>query len=704
MKKVLTFISSLLLLGSAMFADVTVKKLDDGKVEVTFFYPNPRATEVVVAGDFTDWQNGAEAMTKGDKGFTLTKVFPAGTTLKYKFISDGNWTEDMHAPERVDDGFGGHNGIVDCDALATGGSSESTGAKKPSLKFMTWSNVGLQNKWSTVNTKDDGKSEADFEEASAGIGVKSYWKVTGNVHPNVPLYMEVAFAENDGFENLYKKDSLDFDDGMKRFGVDMLSDPIAYMNGKATGSGETKLGHFKTGIETPWLNWSMGWKYAKMSPHNNLNWNTVDKDWDAGYDDKGGFSVFSTGYRVAETVADLTNGAVTDLEVVYSPNRTANRSGSQYGMYAIADAKIKTGSAQHYVDFQFNGAFGSEYDKVFDEIYENDFIFGYGLNLGPVALKANYLLNAYGDQKSGEWKAHYTPASSDVGATDSDPEYIQDNMALNANATYSNDKITVNAGYRFRGEQANLMYMKHDGSDEHIKDQLGTLNAQRIFGEVKVTPTEAVTVGVTPYVEMNFNTDSALHAYANKDTKEIVVRPFASYKISDTMTVDGHIEGKYITEDEDKYVQGKDTTNFILSKAGLHFNTKLDSAVSEIDVKYGYKGDEEQIALHNLLVSAEVPFGVTVQAGLGLRTAYNSDVDLLEDAGINPFGFALGAKKQISKNYNTILATQFCYNLDPFNDFGDGWGNFKLSDYVIDRDANAFASAAAFRVGLQFDF
>ena len=106
MKKIIAFISTLLVLGAAAFADVSVKKLDNGQVEVTFFYGNPRATEVLLAGDFTNWADGAEPMEKGDKGFTLVKVVSAGTVMKYKFISDGNWTEDLREPDKVDDGFG----------------------------------------------------------------------------------------------------------------------------------------------------------------------------------------------------------------------------------------------------------------------------------------------------------------------------------------------------------------------------------------------------------------------------------------------------------------------------------------------------------------------------------------------------------------------------------------------------------------------
>ena len=193
MKKVLAFVSSVFLLASAAFADVSVKKLDDGKVEVTFFYANPRAGEVLVAGDFTNWQDGAEPMEKGEKGFTLVKVVPAGTIMKYKFISDGNWTEDIHEPDKVDDGFGGHNGLIDVDELvaASAGSEEgSAPSKKSAVKFQTWSMVGAQNKWSLT----DGKMAED----SLGIGVKSYWKFGGNITPHVPVYAEIAVAKGWG--------------------------------------------------------------------------------------------------------------------------------------------------------------------------------------------------------------------------------------------------------------------------------------------------------------------------------------------------------------------------------------------------------------------------------------------------------------------------------------------------------------------------
>ena len=94
MKKLTAFIAVLLLACTFVFADVAVKDLGDGKAEVTFFYGNPRAGEVVIAGSWTDWQDGALPMTKVDGGWEYVGIFSHDDELKYKFISDGNWTPD----------------------------------------------------------------------------------------------------------------------------------------------------------------------------------------------------------------------------------------------------------------------------------------------------------------------------------------------------------------------------------------------------------------------------------------------------------------------------------------------------------------------------------------------------------------------------------------------------------------------------------
>jgi len=343
MKKVFAFISILAVACAAMFAEVTAKKLADGKVEATFFYGNPRATEVLLAGSFTDWQNGALPMEKGDKGFTLTKVFDAGTTVKYKFISDGNWTTDLKAPDFIDDGFGGKNSCADLDDLASGG--ESSAAPKSGLKFQTWSNFGFQDKFAT--TKFSGKEyESDFDETNAGINLKSYWKFGGDVVPHVPVYVEIAFAENDSFNNLYNKGSVDWDDGLKNWATDMLFDTIYALDANAAvdttnkdNQKKTYLGHFKTGVTTGWVDFTAGYGYAKLTPHYNANWNTLDQDWEAGYQHAGGFNQFATGALFKEWFSNKTDGNV-ELEVILAPNRSVDRAGNQYGFYGIVDATL----------------------------------------------------------------------------------------------------------------------------------------------------------------------------------------------------------------------------------------------------------------------------------------------------------------------------------------------------------------------------
>ena len=715
MKKLFAFIS-VLLVASMVFADVTAKKLPDGKIEATFFYGNPRATEVLLAGDFTNWQNGALPMEKGEKGFSLTKVFDAGTTVKYKFISDGNWTTDLKAPDFVDDGFGGKNSVAELDAIAGG---DASAAPKAGLKFQTWSNLGLQATFDACDVGDDGKYENALKPAAVGLGAKSYWKFGGSIVPNVPVYVEVALAalepDNEGsagYSNLYKRNERDLGDGMKNFLTDLMFDPVYWFGGQ--GSAKTYLGHFKTGVETGWVDWTTGYKYAKLPRHKNVNWDTVDQEWEAGYAEVGGYNHFATGTMFNEWVKGLTDGNV-DLNVVFAPNRSADRAGNRYGVFSYANATL---FENHYIDVQYNGAYGTEFDKVLDEIYENDIILGYKGTFGPLTFKGNYLLNLYGSQEVSvngiKGKKYFTPASSDVGAVNDDVDDKQDNMAANVNITFSNDFITAMVGYRFRGAQANMMYVEQGADDhDHLQDNLGYLNRQRFFADINVTPMDALSIGVVPYLETKFNKDvesnDTAHNFNNKDTMLLVVRPKAGFKFNENMSINGYGEVSYVSEDEDKFVRGSDKENFVFNEAGLKFAATFeDSPLAKLDVIYGYDGntDEVKYAMHSLLAEAGLSNGWNLQAGVGIRTHY-ADVDDFDKTGVLPAGFALGTSKQICKKYSTTFIAQFLYGFNPYNDFGDKWCNFKLDDCIIDRDitdSRALYNKAAVRVGLSFDF
>ena len=200
MKKLFAFISVFLMLSAAMFADVSAKKNADGSIAVTFFYGNPRATEVLLAGDFTNWQEGALPMEKGEKGFSLTVNFKAGEEGRYKFISDGNWTTDLKAPDFVDDGFGGKNSHIVIDDLV--GGDDDDGNKKAKINFISWTMIGVQGNYWTQDgeattkeyksgnityNKSTGGIEKGLDLDSVTIGMKSYNKFAGNFLPNCPV-------------------------------------------------------------------------------------------------------------------------------------------------------------------------------------------------------------------------------------------------------------------------------------------------------------------------------------------------------------------------------------------------------------------------------------------------------------------------------------------------------------------------------------
>ena len=285
MKRTLSFVMVLLALVSFVFADVTVKDLGDGTAEVTFFYGNPRASEVVIAGDFTNWEGGALPMTLIEgKGWEYKTVVPHDTVMKYKFISDGNWTADLKAPDTIDDGFGGKNGLVEVAVLVAAASGNADAAAAASsggagkLRFQSWSMAGFQTKFQLKETVEGAE---DNGVLATGLNVKSYLKVSGEALKNVPMYIEVALAEQDSFNNLYNRDSLALKDGLKNALVDTIFDPAYFYGGQEAA--KTYLGHLKYGITTPYVEWTTGYKYAKMPPHASAIWNTITDNWDAGY-------------------------------------------------------------------------------------------------------------------------------------------------------------------------------------------------------------------------------------------------------------------------------------------------------------------------------------------------------------------------------------------------------------------------------------
>lgn len=733
MKKIIAFISTLLVLSAAVFADVSVKKRDDGKVEVTFFYGNPRATEVLLAGDFNNWQDGAEAMTKTDKGFTMTKVVPAGTIMKYKFISDGNWTADLKAPDTVDDGFGGKNGLVDVDALVGAQGGGDSGAKKSGIKFISWTMLGTQSNFKTQGAIDKTKKGFDFDSQS--VGLKSYNKLTGNALPGVPFYVEIALAEREIEDYTGEKKvtyvakktgsndwEIDPVDGLKQLGSDLLSNPVAYLantndnTAASAGPGSNPfLGHLKFGFDTAWVKYYTGFNYAKMEVRQPVIWKTVDGNWDAGYNHVGGFASFSTGDKINNLFAD---SGVT-LDAGFIPNKTADRKGTKYGYIGWLGASMLNGDV--VVDLQSNGAYDGT--LIFDDPVEHDFIVGakakfadLGLKVAAQALfathqKSNADLEADGASSVADWSGY----STDIWYRNT--ENGLQNLAGNVQLSYEDSDKVWGAGveYRMRGAQASLLYVRqnHDDGTFDLSNMLGVANSQRVAVNGYYNNEDiGLNIGLNASVEMPLEkigmTDEVGKGWVdesiNKGIKwykdrfsgnyeplygiesgmEVAVTPTVAYTLDDmTFTAYGDLYYKNYKVEKGSYISEKygcSDSEFAFKRAGLTFNWKnIGDVVKALDVNYGYDDSNSKRMFNTLVGQVTLPMSMKASVAFGLRTVKSTEaVKAFVEEKNNPFAFAVGFSKQFTKLAKPTFYTQFCYNMDPYKHFGDGQDQLNL--------------------------
>ena len=650
---------------------------------------------MAVIGDFVGWVEPGVPMAKNADGkWEVAVKSTMDGVLKYKFWYKGTYIYDFKSPDKIDDGFGGNNGLIEVskvlakqkaaelaasgDAAGAAALMAQAGAGSSGLKFGTWSMLGFQTKFDTVTSKTTGGTVVDEAGVdSVGIGLKSYWRATGNAVPNMPVYFEIAVAENDGFANLYKEDGLEFADGIKNFLTDLIFDPLYWLGGQkdktpnnAVGAtGWSYLGHFKAGFETDWFSYTTGYKYAKLPPHTNVNWTTVVDNWDAGYEAVGGYNHFATGNALTEWFNDMIGAKI---KAVVGPNRTANRAGGQYGMYAYATAEF----AGQYIDIQYNGAYGNTFDKIFEKVYETDVIFGYQGSFGPVTAKANALLNV--------WEDGYTPSSSDVGTVKGDADFV-DNIAANVNVTYSDDYVDATLGWRARGAQTSLMYVKQADGDTKVSDNLGDKNTMKVWLDFNYKLNYG-NVGINPYMQTTF-------VDADKSTKEVIefgAKLFGGYDF-DVVKFDAYANATFKTE------QPEGTDPFSIGDIGLKVSTPL--VANGLALVVGYDPADANADFITGIFELGLPAGINAQAGLGYRvakdgaTAYNGE----------ELGFFVGANMKLNIPQKPIFYTQFVWNMDPYKGFGDGQDNINYDGYTLGDGASDYAGAGAFRVALRWD-
>lgn len=645
MKKLFAFITALLVLNCVAFADVSVKDLGDGTVEVTFFYGNPKASEVTVAGSFTDWEKSPVPMTKVEKGWELKSIQAADAVLKYKFMTDGNWTPDINAPATVEDGFGGKNGIIEVAKLVAIENAKATGdtaaleklSASSGLRFGTFTQINLLSNFITRKIADPTKD--GLETDSVQLKAKSFWKLSGDILPNTPVFMEIkAF---DGTNDLYKVSpqgdvTLKANNGVESLGTGMLFSPFNYLN----GGNNPELGHFKAGVNTSYLNLETAYKWAKPGKRASIMWETVtDKDSGDGYLQLANGSAIQQFGDVKVNAALVPNKSLGSLgfrnwlNVAYSDMLTAE---IQWDAKSTAEKQVVSKFFNHF---------------------DGDMIFGAKFSMADIGLKAQAVIPV---------------ASHDV----------KNAQAFKAEASYIQEIFGATTTFGIYQAKAEMMY----GKDDDVKK-----NASKAIVELNpwTKPVDGAKIGLDTKMT---TTDK----FKMKDANTYDFKPYVGVdleKLADiNMTVDAYTKVAFDANAK------KDAFKF--NELGVKFAmTEVSEAVPSFEVNYGLQNADVK-ALHTVITSLTTKPGIGVDLGFGMRVT-NSDATKAQKDANSSVGFVMGADYKVKALKDGMFYGAFVYNMDPYDDDKD---ELKFDGYRPDKGIDDFAGKAKFRLGMKWDF
>ncbi|MFH1155024.1 MAG: isoamylase early set domain-containing protein [Pseudomonadota bacterium] len=81
--------------------------------KLTFSVEAAGAREVILVGDFNNWDPGKHLMKKDKNGVWIRAVSLPPGQYEYKFLIDGEWKEDPLNPQSCSNCFGTLNSVVD---------------------------------------------------------------------------------------------------------------------------------------------------------------------------------------------------------------------------------------------------------------------------------------------------------------------------------------------------------------------------------------------------------------------------------------------------------------------------------------------------------------------------------------------------------------------------------------------------------------
>jgi len=84
-----------------------------GLTEITFSLSAPEAKKVYLAGDFNNWKLDNSSCMDQDRGIWKKRINLASGRYRYRFVIDGNWTEDTNNPAREINPYGSADSLIE---------------------------------------------------------------------------------------------------------------------------------------------------------------------------------------------------------------------------------------------------------------------------------------------------------------------------------------------------------------------------------------------------------------------------------------------------------------------------------------------------------------------------------------------------------------------------------------------------------------
>ena len=87
-------------------------KTKTSKRNVKFALSSPAAGEVLISGEFNNWDTSSIPLKKSNGGIWSTNIRLLPGRYEYNFIVDGNWVQDTSSLEIVTNPFGTQNSVI----------------------------------------------------------------------------------------------------------------------------------------------------------------------------------------------------------------------------------------------------------------------------------------------------------------------------------------------------------------------------------------------------------------------------------------------------------------------------------------------------------------------------------------------------------------------------------------------------------------